>query len=346
MDGSSEEFVLDENGVCNFCHIAQKELAWAESIKPNFKELFKNIKKSGKKYDCLIGLSGGADSSTALVEIVSLGLKPLAFSVDNYWNTPESDDNIMHLVEKLKVPFFRYTIDRKKFLEIQTAFLKAGLINAEIPTDHILMAASYEMASEYGIKYIISGGNVATESVMPPSWSYTARDLVHIKDVYRWATGKKLDGGRGKYKVPLCGLWKYNYWKWVKGIKTVYILDYLGYHRADSIKMLEDKYGWLNYGDKHEESTFTKWFQNFYLFEKFGIDKRKAHLSAMINSGQITRKEALNELLKSPEYPRLGIEAKVMSYPKRSHDEFVQDKWYNRISKAVKFLKKARFMYD
>ena len=340
MDGSAKELTLDENGRCNFCEIAQKELAWAESIKPNFQKLYEKIKKDGRKgkYDVLVGMSGGADSSTVLHEIVSIGLRPLAFSIDNGWNTPQSDENIMRLVESLKVPFFRYTIDYKKFFELQGAFLKAGLINAEIPTDHVLMASTYEIAAQYGIKWVASGGNTATESIMPPSWSFNARDLTHIKDVYKWATGGRLDGGKGKYKVPLCGIWLWNYYRWVKGIKIFYPLDYLGYHRANAIKNLEEKYGWIDYVEKHCESTFTKWYQNFYLFEKFSIDKRKAHLSSMINSGQIARSQALQELLKSPEYPKIGLEAKVMTYPKRSHDYFKKDKWYGRIAKVCRFL--------
>src|SRR3990167_11062806 len=144
MDGSASELVLDENGVCNFCHQAQRELKLAEENKPNLPKIIEQIKKDGKgkKYDCLIGLSGGVDSSTTLVNAVKLGLRPLCFSVDNGWNDPLADENIMRLVEGLKVPFFKYNIDLPKFKMLQVAFLKAGLINAEIPTDHILMATT------------------------------------------------------------------------------------------------------------------------------------------------------------------------------------------------------------
>jgi len=331
MDGTAD--ITLENGVCNYCRIAQKELALLDKHKlPN---IIERIKKDGKAYDCLIGLSGGVDSSTALHHLVELGLRPLCFSVDNGWQDPKADENIMRLVEGLQVPFYRYTIDLDRFKELQSAFLKAGLINAEIPTDHILMATTYEMAAKYGIKWVISGGNVATESIMPPEWSYTARDLVHIKDIYKKMTGKDLKG------LPVCSLAKFNYYKWIKRIKTFYLLDFIGYNRQESIKLLEEKYGYKNYGDKHEESIFTNWFQNFYLYEKFGIDKRKAHYSSLINAGQMTRAEARELLKKVPVYPKLGLEGKVMQYPKRSHDEFKKDeKLWRFITTFIRVLRK------
>ncbi len=279
LDGTAEELVLSENGVCNFCHIAQRELAMAEKEKPNLNKMIEQIKKDGrnKKYDILVGISGGVDTSTVLHEAVKLGLRPYCYTLDNGHNTPQSDENIMRLVETLKVPLYRYTIDYDKFTELQAAFLKAGLINVEIPTDHLLMSTSLELASQYGIKWVISGGNINTESVMPPSWSYTSRDLTHIKNVYKKMIGKKLEG------LPVCGLWKWNVYRWWFGIKTFYLLDYLDYDRDKSIELLKEKYNYQPYGEKHCESTFTWWFQNFYLYEKFGIDKRKAHLSSLIN---------------------------------------------------------------
>jgi len=334
MDGSAEELVLDANGICNFCHQAQKSLAEIEADKKHLPEVLKRVKASGngKKYDCLIGLSGGVDSSYLLLKAVEMGLRPFCFTVDNGWNTLESEQNIMRLVEGLKVPFYRYAIDTKKFMELQAAFIRAGLINIEIPTDHILMAASYEMAEKYGITYILSGGNVATESIMPKSWSYPARDLVHIKDVYRKMAGKELEG------LPVCGLAKLNWYKWVKGIKTVYLLDYLEYNRAGAIEQLRSKIGYLPYGEKHCESTFTHWFQNYYLYQKFGIDKRKAHLSSEINSGQITRKEAKDILAEQPVYPHLGIEWKI-TYPKHSHYDFKTDeRLFNAIGKIIRLI--------
>jgi N-acetyl sugar amidotransferase len=333
MDGTADELVLDANGVCNFCHTAQRELKMAEEEKPNLAKRISEIKlaASGSKYDVLIGLSGGADSSTLLIKAVELGLRPLTYSIDNGWNDPKADENIMRLVEGLKVPFYRYIIDLARFRDLQTAFLKAGQKNLEIPTDHILMASSLELAAKYGIKWILSGGNVATESIMPASWGYNARDLRHIRDVYRATFHKRLTG------LPLCGLLRWNWYKWVKGIKTFYLLDYLDYNRSNSIKMLEERFGYKDYHEKHCESIWTWWFQNFYLFEKFSIDKRKAHYSSMINSGQMTRKEAMDLVADRPIYPDLGLEERALSYPKRPYTDFKTDeKLFNFISKLVK----------
>jgi len=342
MDDSAKELVLDKRGICNFCEQAQKELKAIKELPAQLPELIKKIKKDGKgkEYDVLIGLSGGVDSSFTLHNLVKLGLRPLCFNIDNGWNLgKESDENVLKLVETLKVPFYRYNIDLNKFLELQGAFLKAGLINAEIPTDHIILAASYELASKYKIKWIISGGNIATESIMPESWSYNARDLKHIKDVYKRQTGLKLQG------LPMCSLFKWNWYKWIKRIKTAYLLDYLNYNRQKAIEILQKEYNYIPYGDKHTESRFTKWFQNFYLFKKFGIDKRKAFYSSLINSGQMTRHEAREKLMNELQYPLLGIEEIVMEYPKGRHEDYANDqKAFNRISKLVKLLRQLKIL--
>lgn len=337
MDGTAKEIVLDKDGVCNFCHQAQKSLKEVEAEKVNLAKWVYQIKKDGqgKKYDVLLGLSGGVDSSTVLHHAVRLGLRPLCYSIDNGWQSDLAQENIMKLVEGLKVPFFRQTINLNRFRDLQSAFIKAGLKNIEIPSDHIITASALDIADKYGIKWILSGGNVATESIMPESWGYQPRDLVHVKAVYKWATGKRLVG------LPVCGLLKWNIYKWVKGIKTFYLLDYLDYNLEESKKMLLEKYKWVNYGGKHEESVFTKWFQSYYLFEKFGIDKRKAHYSSLINSGQLTRKVAMESLATRPEYPLLGLEKKVMSYPKHDYKDFKNDeKLWNLLAASIRQLKR------
>jgi N-acetyl sugar amidotransferase len=320
MDKTAEEIVFTETG-CNFCDQAEKSLKDIEKEKDNLLYIIKDIKKDGegKKYDCLIGLSGGVDSSFTLHKAVELGLRPLCFSVDNGWHDPKADENIMKLVEGLKVPYYRYTIDLDKFRDLQSAFILAGQRNIEIPTDHILLATTYDMANKYDIKYILSGGNVATESIMPQSWGYNARDLVHVKDVYKKMKGRKLKG------LPVCGLLKWNWYKWVKKIKMFYLLDYVEYDRRLAITFLEKMYGYKNYGEKHCENYFTWWFQNFYLYEKFGIDKRKAHLSSLVMSRQLSRKDAERELMKSPVYPDIGFDRKVLNYEERPYNDFKTD---------------------
>lgn len=376
MDASAQELVLDETGRCNFCKTAEKAYA-ARREEKCITSLLDEIMRAGKgnKYDVIIGLSGGIDSTAALDMCVKEGLRPLCFSVDNGWNDPIADENIMRVVEginaeqdiqptgrrepakaigvedekgipvfqfsknqlkplkAIKVPFFRYTIDNAKFKHLQATFLQAGVINAEIPSDHIIIATAYDMAAKYGVKYIISGGNLATESIMPYSWSYPARDLKHIKSIYRKFAHKKLTG------LPVMSLAKFNYYKWVKGIRVVNILDWYDYDREKSIKEYQKRFGYKNYGEKHEESVYTKWFQNFYLYEKFGIDKRKAHYSSLIVSGQMTRKHAMWLLTANPVYPKLGLEERVIKYQKHEHHEYpTNEKLFNFISKIIKAL--------
>lgn len=228
MDGSVAEITYDENGICNFCHQAQKALREIEEEKRNLPKIINQIKYDSQHhnldYDCLIGLSGGVDSATALSHAIRLGCRPLVFTMDNGYNDPKADENILRLVEALKVPLYRYVLNLDKFKEVQAAYLKAGVINVEAVYDHLLMAASYEMADKYNIKWIISGGNVATESIMPTSWSFPARDLVNMKAIYKWATGKNLTQSKD---FPLCSLIKWNWYKWIVGIRTLYLLDYL-----------------------------------------------------------------------------------------------------------------------
>lgn len=224
LDGSAEELTLDQRGVCNFCHQAQQALKEIKAEKKNLARIIPQIKKAGagKNYNCLIGLSGGVDSSTVLHYAVELGLRPLCFSVDNGWNDPKADENIMRLVETLRVPFYRYTIDFKKFRELQLAFMKGGVMNLEAITDHILMAVTYEIANKYGIKYILSGGNTSEESIMPVSFGpEDPRDLRFIRAVYKQMTGKKLAG------LPTISLLQEQYYRLIKQIKFVRLLDYI-----------------------------------------------------------------------------------------------------------------------
>lgn len=351
MDGTAPEIVLDENGRCNFCKAAEVSFINASQGKCIL-SLLNAIRKSGKgkKYDVIIGLSGGIDSTEALDICVKEGLRPLCFSIDNGWNEEVADENIFRVVEGInaeqkenptgmkgvpvQVPFFRYTIDTMLFKKLQATFLQAGVINAEIPSDHIIISSAFDLAAQYGVKYIISGGNVATESIMPYSWSYHARDLKHIKAIYKKFAGKRLRG------LPTMNILKFNYYKWIKKIKVVNILDWYNYNRAESIADFHKRFGYKDYGEKHEESVFTKWFQNFYLFEKFGIDKRKAHYSSLIVSGQMTRAEAMFKLTANPVYPELGLEKRVMEYPKHDHKDYpTNEKLFNFISKVVKKFK-------
>lgn len=318
--------LLEPGPVCKYCLEYDKREKERQAMKlhPGLPMVLHKIRTEGegKDYDCLIGLSGGVDSATVLHKMVTEhGLRPLCFSVDNGWNDPRADENILRMVEKLKVPFYRYTIDLKEFCDLQMAFVRAGVKNLEIPTDHVLMATTYEMASKYGIKYIISGGNMSTEGIMPENYGYNARDLTHIKAIFKRFMGRRLKG------LPTISLPKYLWYRFVKGITIVQPLDFYEYNREEAKRELEKEYGWKDYGEKHGESIYTRWFQNFYLPKKFNLDKRRPHLSSMINSGQITRAQALEELKKPLEYPELGCEEKVLSYKVHDHFEYPTNQW-------------------
>lgn len=226
MDRSAEEITFSAGGVCNFCTQAQKALREIQFEKPNLDKWIKKIKEDGKgkKYDAILGLSGGVDSSTTLHYAVQQGLRLLTFSMDNGYQDPRADTNVLLMVEKLKVPFHRYVLDLDKFRDLQSAYLKAGVKNVEAIYDNLLAGASYEMANQYKIKWILSGGNVASESVMPVLWSFRSGDLVNIKSIYKWATGKNL---KRSENFPLFGIARFNYYKWWCGIRIFYLLDYL-----------------------------------------------------------------------------------------------------------------------
>lgn len=334
MDDTAPEISLDK-GFCNFCTKASSSLQDNQHEKFNLYSMLEQIKKDGedREYDCLIGLSGGLDSSTTFDWAIKNGLRVLAFTLDNDYNTDEANHNIMALIDG-RCDFKKIEVDHEVYTKLQEAFFKAGVKNCEIPTDHILMAITYKLSYENDIKWILSGGNSISESIMPASWSYNARDLTHIKDIYERFNNEKLDG------IPLCSIWMWNEYKHTNGIKLFYPLDYIDYNLADAKKMLKIKYGWQDYGEKHEESEFTKWFQNVYLYKKWGIDKRKAHYSSLIVAGQMTRDEALKRLESEPNPCHFPIdeldESKIMGYPKHDHEEYATETWYEDIAKMIK----------
>ena len=338
MDTSIPEVVLDDKGICNFCHEAKANVNKHRLEQQELPWIIDEIKKRGRgrEYDVLLGLSGGVDSSFCLHVLKTHNIRVFAFSVDNGWNTPESEQNIMNLVEGTQTPFYRYTIDLESFKRLQRAFIQAGVKNIEIPTDHVLMAATYEMARKNGIKTIISGGNWQTESIMPPSFGYNASDLTHIKAIAKQfgATTKGL---------PTISLLQYLWYRNVKKIKTINLLDYCEYNREKAIKTLEREYVYKKYGLKHRERKFTKWFQEGYLPIKFGLDKRRPHLSSMIHSGQITREQAFKELEQPLSQDSLSDEISIAwrVFKKHEHSDYsTNEKWVRRWQKFFNILKR------
>jgi hypothetical protein len=220
----------------------------------------------------------------------------LAVHVDAGWNSELAVKNIENICKKLNIDLITHVVDWEMMKEVQRAFFKAGVVNLDIPQDHVFFAALYHYANENKIKYVINGYNVATESTLPEAWKgYNALDSKHLKAIFKRHSDKKLKN------FPLINFWTYMiYYPFVKKMKIISPLNYFDYKKAEAIKLLETELGWKNYGGKHHESRFTKFHQNYYLPVKFGYDKRKAHLSSLIMSGQITRDDALEEVSKPP----------------------------------------------
>lgn len=298
MDTTDVEISFNEQGECNHCttfyHLASRYLYQGETSDRALQELVAKIKQGAKNsdYDVLVGVSGGVDSSYVAYIAKKLGLRILAFHFDNGWNSELAVKNVENIVKKLDVDYQTWVVDWEEFKDIQLSFFKASVANAETPSDHAFLAASYHLCSKYKIKYILSGSNFATEGILPKSWGYNAKDVKQLKGIHRIF-------GKVPFKTfPLLGFTKEFYYTYVKGIRMVRLLNYIPYVKADAMKVIQDELGWVYYGGKHYESIFTRFFQAYYLPVKFGYDKRLAHLSTLICSGQISRDEALEELKK------------------------------------------------
>lgn len=312
MDSTDPLIYFDEKGICNHCTAyydrITKEIPDDETRGIVFQQVVDKIKSIGKgnDYDCVIGLSGGVDSSYLALKVKDAGLKPLAVHLDNGWNSELAVDNIKRIVTKLDIDLITHVIDWDEFRDLQKSFIKASVPNCEIPTDHAINALLFNTASKFGIKYIIGGGNIATEGILPISWTYYNQDLRHIKAIHAKF------GSIPIKTTPTLSLKKYIWLVMVKGIRIILLLNYMDYNKDNAKKELETKLGWRDYGGKHYESIYTRFYQGFLLPNKFGIDKRKAHFSTLICSGQMTREEAIEELA-TDSYKSLRLE-EDMSY--------------------------------
>jgi len=303
MDTSDPDISFNEEGTCIYCIEAKEQLP-KYRYKEQFPDLFysigdkiKNSKKKGK-YDSIIGLSGGVDSSyVAYLAVKKLGLNPIAIHFDNGWNTDIAISNIEKVVKKLNLDLETYVIDWEEFKSLQRAFIKASVVDIELLTDHAHKGATYRIASKYGIRYNLTGGNYVTEHGMPKTWYWPIKqDLRNIRSI-----GKKFENIRLK-RYPTMGLLKYNIvHKFKLGYENVPLLNYINFRRFEAIRILEDELDWRNYGGKHAESFFTKFYQQYILPVKFNIDKRRVHFSALIRNNEISRKEAI-ELVSTSAY--------------------------------------------
>lgn len=297
MDETVPDITFDNDGICNLCTDAvlkiKSEVFTGEEGQTKINELVNKISRStSKKYNCIIGVSGGVDSSYVAYLAKDLGLNPLAIHLDNGWNTDTSVKNIKKILDKLDIDLYTHVIDWEEFRELQLSFLKSSIANAEIPTDQAITAILYKMASKFGVKYIINGGNVNSESIMPESWMEDNLDTRLIKSIHGKYSKKPLK------TYPMMGYIKLAYYILIKRIKYVGILNFVDYDKEAAINFLKREFDWTPYKEKHFESIFTRWFQSFYLINKFDIDKRKAHFSSLIVSGYMKRNTAIEELKK------------------------------------------------
>jgi N-acetyl sugar amidotransferase len=295
MDTSDPAITFDDEGRCNHCRnypLKVTKLGDADARARRLAEFTSSIRSAGRgrPYDCVIGVSGGVDSTYVAYLVKQLGLRPLAVHLDNGWDSELAVSNIQKVLERLDIHLLTRVLDWDVFRELQLSFLRASVSDAEIPTDHAIGATLFETAVAHGIRYVISGANLATEGILPTSWTYGVWDWRYIYGVHRRFSRMSLRG------YPHFSLSRMLYFTGVRGVKAVQILNYVPYVKSDVMRILEHDLGWKYYGGKHYESIYTRFFQGYILPRKFNIDKRRAHLSTLICAGQITREHALAEM--------------------------------------------------
>lgn len=337
MDTSALNIIFDQSGCCQFCSnfLAgknKKRIINIQDRTSKLNSLCEQIKLSrGKKYDCIIGVSGGVDSTYAVHLIKELGLNPLAVHLDNGWNSDLATKNIHSILKKLNVDLYTHVIDWEEFKDLQRSFIAADVVDIEVLTDHAILACLHQIANKVGVKYILTGMNNSTEGMsMPKGWNHFKFDSTNIKAIY------KLFGTKRTLKTfPIMSLQKYIYFRFIKKIKVIDFLDYYEYNKEEATKILELKYDFKNYSSKHFENIFTRFNQAYILPRKFKVDKRRLHLSNLICTQQISRSQALAELEQSP-YKTLQLELEDRDYVMKklgfTSDEF--DQYINRPGKS------------
>lgn len=295
---ADKDIVFDEKGISNYYYAYKKaeaeHVVTGEAGRKKLEAIAAEIKEAGKNlpYDCIMGLSGGVDSTYVAYLAKQLGLRPLAVHFDNGWNSELSVMNIENIVSKLGLDLFTYVINWEEFKDLQLSYLKASVVDIEAITDHAIFATLYRLAGEKNIKYILSGTNVQTENTLPKSWIFPKTDHINIQSIH------KVYGTVPLKTFPFMDAKVKRYYQKIKGVRSVSILDYAVYNKQAVKDLIQRELGWRDYGGKHYESIWTRFYQGHILPTKFKIDKRKAHLSDLIFSGQITKEEALAELQK------------------------------------------------
>ncbi|HAJ45580.1 MAG TPA: LPS biosynthesis protein [Alphaproteobacteria bacterium] len=303
MDTTDSAIVFDERGVCDHCNTfyTQVKPNWhtGEKGKAELDRMVETIRAAGKgkDFDCIIGMSGGIDSSYLVYAAKEvMGLRPLVFHVDAGWNSQIAVNNIERLVDGLGLDLFTEVIDWEEMKDLQRAFFRSGVPHIDTPQDHSFFATMYKFATQHGVKHILTGANYSTECIRNPmEWMYFQSDVRQIRDIHQQF------GGRPLRNFPLTSiLWHKAWLPYVRGIKVLRPLNSMPYIKTEARQLLMDRFGWQPYPQKHFESRFTRFYESYWLPERFGYDVRKVQFSSLIVTGQMTRDEALAELQKPP----------------------------------------------
>lgn len=311
MDTTDSKIVFDENGVCDFCSDYYKNIlpSWkhGEEASAELKTISEKIRKDRRgEYDCIIGMSGGVDSSyLCYIAKEVMHLNPLVYCVDTGWNLNVAVENIERIVKALDLDMYTEVVDWNEMRDLQLSFFKANVPYQDLPQDHAIFAGLYNYAVKNKIKYVITGANNATECIRPPvEWVYQ-NDIVLIKDIQKKFGHLKLKN------FPKCGLLRARlYYPYFKGMKRVAPLNLVDYDKEKAKKFLQERFGWQPYENKHYENVFTRFYEGYYLPHKFGYDKRKVYFSNEILTGSMTREQALEELKQPPYSEKSMLEDK------------------------------------
>jgi len=354
MDTTDTQIVFDANGVCDHCTNYYQQILpnWHtdERGRAELMRIVDRIRKdgAGRDFDCIIGMSGGINSSyLTYIAKEQLGLRPLVFHVDAGWNSQVAVNNIERLVDALGLDLYTTVIDWEEMRDLQLAYFKAGVPHIDTPQDHAFFATMYQFAERHKVRHILTGANYSTECIRNPvEWMYYQSDSTQLLDIHRKF------GTRPLRTFPITSILKHKVWlRYVKRIAVLRPLNYVPYLKAEAMQLLEEKFGWQPYPQKHFESRFTKFYESYWLPKKFGYDTRKVQYSSLIVTKQMTRQEALARLAK-PAYDELGIHHDVeyvatklgisgeeldgyLTAPNRSYHDYKSQKDVYRIGAGV-----------
>jgi N-acetyl sugar amidotransferase len=348
MDTTDPNITFDAEGVCNHCRAYKQVATRHQKTREDLDMVVGKLQDEarGASYDCILGISGGTDSSFVAWLAHHYNLRVLLTHFDNGYDDPRATRNIECIVEQTGYDLEPFTMDLDEFHDLQIAFLKASVIDVEMVTDHAITASIYQLALKHNIKSILSGSNITTETIMPRAWGHTKGDLTNIKDIHHRYGTKTLK------TFPHASVFKQAWYEYINKIQTLKPLNYIDYNRKQAKTFLAQTIGWEDYGHKHYESIFTRFYQAYILPVKFGVDKRKAHFSNLICSGQMTREQALKELEAPPYSPQqlrydrvfvldqLGLSPdefeRLMQLPPKPHSAYASAEWLYKLLRTAR----------